>query len=1787
MGRLIRQISFAAAFGLLLPVSSGAQTLQNSGSGELNMLGLDLTQATVTLNRLPMVDAANSSVTVDPPVVAADGIAFSTITVTLRNGSNQPLAGRTVSLASSRGVLDVIVQPLNPTDVSGVTTAEIRSVNSGLTQVLATDVQDAVLLNDQPEVGFSRGEVLQLTKTVSPDRASIGDIVTYTIEIQNTTVNTVGSVRINDTPAPVLAYVAGTARLDGAAIADPVQGSPMYFDIGDVLSLGDTNGNGVADPGETGYRVLTYTMIVGAGARVGSYANLALAVDVCDACAVSAPVSAELEIGADPIFDLGTIIGKVFQDLDGDGWQDSGETGIAGAMVALDNGVYSLTDTHGRFHFPAVEPGQRMVKLNVAAIAGNARVTGRDKQVLNVTPGLLAKANFGVTYDFDKESIGADGVYGLRIDTAAEVLPDRVTGSAGDLSLVVNGVRVRFTDGDVALTNVDANAVIHIGESGGIEPLRFAIGGQVVGQPVDDWTLHIWRDDDDNVKSIRGSGVMPDELRWDDTDEISELLLPGRVYFYQLEALVGDERITSRRSMFGVNRTTAIALELRGGAFAVNSRELTGQAKRLLSDAAKIMRQYPDEVIRIYGHTDSTGTRIDNQALSEARASAAFEYLVGELELPPDRFIVKGFGEDRPVASNTTSTGRELNRRVEIVGELTTVERARLYETRTNELLVAMNGIVLDVDNSGQFTEILDAAGTDTLELQMIDRIGQGIQTIVKLPRLHLDAPADSQLQPFVDDDPRRVTPGPEPNDATYSYRLAGHTDSGNAVAIDGKAIPLAADGSFELPLRLVSGSNRYVLSVRNSSGLVRYANLQFTVSTSIDGEPVIAVAPIPELVLQLPPDGIPMRSQNLVVQGFTSPGNSVALNDVVVEVDSEGRFITSVLLRPGNNEIVARVTDPNGFTGVIRRDVTYTTDSLFIMAFADGKISQIRRTGNLAAAGAEIDSETVTEGRVTLYLKGTILGKYLITAAFDTGQNEISELFSDLDAIENERLITNLDPDTLYPVYGDDSTLVYDTDSQGKLYLALKGEQLDAVVGNYALSFTDTELTAYQRTLFGAHAKYESKSRTGDNRAKTTAEVFVARIDQAPARDQIAATGGSLYFLSHTDVVEGSEQVSLLVHDQHTGLLLQRIRQQRNVDYDIKYREGRIWFRRPVSRVLDDSALIGSNLLAGHPITIQVDYETPVDSLEASVTGARFKHFFGEGKFGIGATLIEDDRLSSTYSLHGVDAELKFKGTRIVAEYAVSTGSDSLVFRSNDGGLQFVPVTTGALQEGEAYKIATEFDAGQWFGQPNRILGNAYYRQLTDGFASNGAFSQGGERQVGAALTYKFDDRNTFLLRIDDMQTGASVSSTQSSLHWRHQRDHISIEAEVQGRSSSVANQDASIAALRANYAWSDQISTSLEHQVSLSGDVGSQSAAEVEYSLNQDLRVSGRLVTGPNGEAFQGGGSWDTPIGRLYVQQTMPGESNSGDATESTLIGAEAPFGAGGTVYTEYQWDHSGQQRGLRSIAGMRRDWRITEGLTLLLSGEQTVLESGTGNAMEQNALIGGISYSLHSIKFSTRNEWRRQQGATELSQFASFNYGEIHLPSGFTMLGEYRRSHTDNRLQPDQSTDFEEASLGLAIRPIEHDRWNVLVKLTRLDSEATPGQVDTRYDTSTSDLLSADWSLQLGRSIEWVGKQAFRRKLTQLDPAFEFETNTSLSIQRLNFRVPMDLSIGVEYRLLRQKEAADERSGFLGELMWNGFEHVGIGVGYNFTEFSSDLRFDSDYSEYGWFLRLQGMY
>ena len=76
------------------------------------------------------------------------------------------------------------------------------------------------------------------------------------------------------------------------------------------------------------------------------------------------------------------------------------------------------------------------------------------------------------------------------------------------------------------------------------------------------------------------------------------------------------------------------------------------------------MKDYPDLNVVIEGHTDSVGTAAYNKKLSQRRAEAVKEYMVGN-GIDANRLKAQSFGEDKPIASNKTKEGRQQNRRVE------------------------------------------------------------------------------------------------------------------------------------------------------------------------------------------------------------------------------------------------------------------------------------------------------------------------------------------------------------------------------------------------------------------------------------------------------------------------------------------------------------------------------------------------------------------------------------------------------------------------------------------------------------------------------------------------------------------------------------------------------------------------------------------------------------------------------------------------------------------------------------------------------------------------------------------------------------------------------------------------------------------------------------------------------------------------------------------------------------------------------------------------------------------
>ncbi len=99
--------------------------------------------------------------------------------------------------------------------------------------------------------------------------------------------------------------------------------------------------------------------------------------------------------------------------------------------------------------------------------------------------------------------------------------------------------------------------------------------------------------------------------------------------------------------------------------FATGKSDLSQASRDALVRFAVSLQNAPDTDITIYGHTDNTGSRAVNERLSQERAQAVANVLMGQ-GVSSKRMIVKGLAYDSPVADNSTEAGRAANRRVEI-----------------------------------------------------------------------------------------------------------------------------------------------------------------------------------------------------------------------------------------------------------------------------------------------------------------------------------------------------------------------------------------------------------------------------------------------------------------------------------------------------------------------------------------------------------------------------------------------------------------------------------------------------------------------------------------------------------------------------------------------------------------------------------------------------------------------------------------------------------------------------------------------------------------------------------------------------------------------------------------------------------------------------------------------------------------------------------------------------------------------------------------------------------------
>lgn len=307
----------------------------------------------------------------------------------------------------------------------------------------------------------------------------------------------------------------------------------------------------------------------------------------------------------------------------------------------------------------------------------------------------------------------------------------------------------------------------------------------------------------------------------------------------------------------------------------------------------------------------------------------------------------------------------------------------------------------------------------------------------------------------------------------------------------------------------------------------------------------------------------------------------------------------------------------------VVPGDVEWT-----VVGLAEGSVGARTVAENMERTG-QFDSDLGENARLALYAKGRVLGKYLLTLAYDSAKQR-----------DDQRVLGALDPQAYYTVFADGSSRQFDAPSREKLYVRIETATFQALYGDFQTGFDQTNLARYSRTATGLQAE----ARFG----AVSAKGFAAKVGSRLRRDEIQGNGLSgPYRLSSRDLLANSEQVAIEVRDRfRSEVIVSRRTLTRFVDYDIDALAGTITFSQPVaSRDFDLN-----------PQFIVIDYETAGLGGAQWNGGLRADWTSADGALRIGATAITDRGEGARTTIGALDVKARVApATELRAELALS----------------------------------------------------------------------------------------------------------------------------------------------------------------------------------------------------------------------------------------------------------------------------------------------------------------------------------------------------------------------------------------------------------------------------------------------------------------------------------------------------------------------------------------------------
>ncbi len=1081
------------------------------------------------------------------------------------------------------------------------------------------------------------------------------------------------------------------------------------------------------------------------------------------------------------------------------------------------------------------------------------------------------------------------------------------------------------------------------------------------------------------------------------------------------------------------------------------------------------------------------------------------------------------------------------------------------------------------------------------------------------------------------------VLPELRPSDAGgVLYRLAGVAVAGARISVGGHAARVDKTGAWSVEVTLRPGQNRFAQVTEWPDGRVVVASRDVYWSERREGGSLIIPRDEePRLTLRFPAGAL--AEPTFMLEGaVTAALSSLSVAGQALTPDKTGKVALKLRVPESGAGIAVDVAFADGLRATFDHTLAASGDFVLLVGLAEGKVGFVQKSN---AAGKS--SGFYAEGRVKLYAKGRIQGRYLLEGGIDIDTSQLDS-WRDLFRGDPTRIFRNLDPDRFYTVYGDASQTTAAAQSRARLYVRVQIDRSELLFGNLQTGLTGVEMGRYSRAVTGGRIEFVRAAEDPRAQPSTQVIVFGAWLQTARAHDELRGSGGSLYYLSHRSVVEGSEQVRIEIRDQISDRPMNNTAQHTTVDYEVDYLAGRIILRDPLSSLGPSPNLVRSSNLDADRAFLIVDYEYIVegDSDDGTI-GARATQKLGPVR--LGGTVVNEFRAGGNYTLLGGDVQIDLKKWGvIIGEYAHSYGALTSFARSDDGGLTYTDAlgtsqAPGGTRQGNAYKAEADLHLGPVNLHP-------YFRGIDQGYtdtahAEDAGFMQWGAeadaRFFGVGLRVHYDERRYQQATVYDA-AGVPLSTVTET-----RRD---VGGEL-GRSFGIVGVRIGARSERAD----DADPTRAGHRTAIAARV--------------DVRVVPKLTLYASGQyaVEHGGGDGtsliarDNSLGAVGAVALLPWQTKAGGEVSygvqgvGGLVSLKTELGPGRVLYGTFTLSQDRDDRVSAAVAAGGRE-RISDARgnarATLFAEDQfrdgPFVGTGTADGGRAHMQTAGVDVPL-SKRFVFGAAFERGQvtpsgtplaGSLPLDRTAGSAYawyagdalraqlkGELRqdsLPSTSTTpstsVSQWLvqgmvtwRAHRDltfrGKIFFSNSTGntnssiarSSEATVGFAWRPSWTDRLALLGRYTYLDeglpgAQAQNGPVDPVTGASLGFRERAHvMSLAGDGRVVWrlsFGQKIAAKRRDELLPDGNSSAWLVLWINRVTLHVTRTWDALVEYRLLYGPGPALTH-GVAVEVNRIIVGHLRLGVGWNFADFSDEETRLGDGSEKGFFVRAQGFY